>query len=115
MVQKAASAVDIPRTSIVVLDDNEKTASKSRSLRTVDKLVAEGKGLPPVYSKKLSPMEGRVKMAFLCFSSGTTGKPKVGHMLWNNTASSWRYSGRRDKPLQRHQQRGAMCYLHPCQ
>lgn len=44
----------------------------------VDDLVVEGLNSAPNYvERKLEPGEGKTKLAFLSFSSGTTGKPKV--------------------------------------
>ncbi|KAF8524800.1 phenylacetyl-CoA ligase [Hysterangium stoloniferum] len=45
---------------------------------SVDSLVSASLLSPPSYSeRKLHPGEGRTKLAFLSFSSGTTGKPKA--------------------------------------
>ncbi|KAI5124184.1 hypothetical protein M0805_000989 [Coniferiporia weirii] len=45
---------------------------------TVSELVNEGLALPTSFAeRKLSPGEGKTKLAFLSFSSGTTGRPKA--------------------------------------
>ncbi len=45
---------------------------------TIEELVADGLTRPKLFTERtLSPGEGKTKLAFLCFSSGTTGKPKV--------------------------------------
>lgn len=42
-------------------------------------LVEEGVGRKKCYTeRRLAPGEARTKIAFLSFSSGTTGRPKVG-------------------------------------
>lgn len=49
---------------------------------TVAELVGEGLTLPSSFTeRKLVPGEGKTKLAFLSFSSGTTGKPKAGSFL----------------------------------
>jgi 4-coumarate--CoA ligase len=45
---------------------------------TLDDLVAEGLNKEPHFvERRLQPREAKTKVAFLSFSSGTTGKPKV--------------------------------------
>ncbi|KAL5519237.1 hypothetical protein ACEPAH_920 [Sanghuangporus vaninii] len=45
---------------------------------TISSLVREGLSKPHYFKeRKLSPGEGKSKLAFLCFSSGTTGKSKA--------------------------------------
>ena len=44
---------------------------------TVEALVQEGLRMPGVVERRLAPGEARSKIAFVNFSSGTTGKPKV--------------------------------------
>ncbi|EIW81327.1 phenylacetyl-CoA ligase [Coniophora puteana RWD-64-598 SS2] len=45
---------------------------------TVDELVAQGLNTPPSFvERKLNPGEGKTKIAFLSFSSGTTGRAKA--------------------------------------
>lgn len=45
--------------------------------KTIDDLIQSGQSLPSVGERVLGPGEAKRKIAFLCFSSGTTGKPKV--------------------------------------
>ena len=55
-------------------------STSSLNLRTVDSLIQEGLSLPgpPLFTeRKLAKGENQKKIAFLSFSSGTTGKPKV--------------------------------------
>ena len=45
---------------------------------TISDLAKEGLAKPTSFTeRKLSPGESKTKLAFLSFSSGTTGKPKV--------------------------------------
>ena len=45
---------------------------------TISSLVKDGLSSPQYFKeRKLAPGEGKSKIAFLSFSSGTTGKPKV--------------------------------------
>ncbi|KAM6501710.1 phenylacetyl-CoA ligase [Amanita muscaria] len=76
LVLKAASNVDIPKTNIIVLD-NDGNATSTSTVPTIAKLINEGMSFPPIEDTALAPREARIKMAFLCFSSGTTGKPKA--------------------------------------
>lgn len=46
--------------------------------RTLEELIARGLRAERTYvERRLRPGEGKTKIAFLSFSSGTTGKPKV--------------------------------------
>ncbi|KAI0634357.1 phenylacetyl-CoA ligase [Trametes polyzona] len=72
---EAAKAVKLPHDRIVVLDGHK--ASKKLPFKTVEDLVND-KTLPPYAEFKFTkPGQAREKIAFLCFSSGTTGKPKA--------------------------------------
>ncbi|KAM6501711.1 phenylacetyl-CoA ligase [Amanita muscaria] len=75
LVLKAASNVNISKTNIVVLDNDGNATSST--VPTIAKLIDEGMAIPPIEDTALAPREARIKMAFLCFSSGTTGKPKA--------------------------------------
>ncbi|KAI0332187.1 phenylacetyl-CoA ligase [Cubamyces sp. BRFM 1775] len=72
---EAANAVKLPHSRIVVLDGQK--SKKKLPFKSVEDLVND-KSLPPYTEFKFSkPGEAREKIAFLCFSSGTTGKPKA--------------------------------------
>jgi 4-coumarate--CoA ligase len=74
----AAEQVGIPLDRVVPLD----TISGPRSSTVapdLHRLIAYGLAYPPNFvERRLRPGEGKTKVAFLSFSSGTTGKPKVG-------------------------------------
>lgn len=45
---------------------------------TVEKLIKAGLSKPATFvERRLNPGESKTKLAFLCFSSGTTGRPKA--------------------------------------
>ncbi|KAL5494986.1 hypothetical protein ACEPAI_448 [Sanghuangporus weigelae] len=61
---------------IFVMDEFK--ASNPFPFPTISSLVKEGLSKPHYFKeRKLSPGEGKSKLAFLSFSSGTTGKPKA--------------------------------------
>ncbi|KAL0062143.1 hypothetical protein AAF712_010985 [Marasmius tenuissimus] len=70
-VEKAAHNVGIPLDRIITIDKNAK------SYTTISQLLEEGQSLPSPPEIKLSPGEGKERIAFLNASSGTTGPPKV--------------------------------------
>ncbi|KAJ7496703.1 phenylacetyl-CoA ligase [Mycena latifolia] len=55
---------------------------------TVESLVAYGKSLPPFSQPALAPGEAKTKVAFLSFSSGTTGLPKAVCISHHNIVSN---------------------------
>ncbi|KAI1786898.1 amp dependent CoA ligase [Ganoderma leucocontextum] len=69
----AAQKAGIPHDRVVVFD--EIPGSKNVTVHT---LVEEGLAQPQAFvERRLAPGEGRRKLAFLSFSSGTTGRPKA--------------------------------------
>ncbi|TFY55235.1 hypothetical protein EVJ58_g8376 [Rhodofomes roseus] len=74
----AAKAIGLSLDRIVLFDPLENSASSSYKHLTVHELIKEGLERPQSYvERKLKRGEGRTKLAFLSFSSGTTGKPKA--------------------------------------
>jgi 4-coumarate--CoA ligase len=74
----AAQQVGIPFDRVVPLDAVRGPRSSSVA-PDLHQLVAYGLAHPPNFvERRLRPGEGKTKVAFLSFSSGTTGKPKVG-------------------------------------
>lgn len=70
----AARKVGLPINRIVLLKSFQTAGIHS----TLDDLVAEGLGMEPGFAEReLNSGEAKKKLAFLSFSSGTTGKPKV--------------------------------------
>jgi acyl-CoA synthetase (AMP-forming)/AMP-acid ligase II len=70
MALKAAKTANIPPENVVVID------AADANYRSIDELVVEGKSLPPVERIVFGRGESRRRLAFLCFSSGTSGLPK---------------------------------------
>jgi hypothetical protein len=74
----AAQQVGIPFDRVVPLDTIRGPRSSSVA-PDLHQLITYGLAHPPNFvERRLRPGEGRTKIAFLSFSSGTTGKPKVG-------------------------------------
>ncbi|EIW53371.1 amp dependent CoA ligase [Trametes versicolor FP-101664 SS1] len=70
---EAARGAGIPTERVVVFD-----AIPGASNTTVHELIAEGLDhTQQFFERKLQPGEGKRKLAFLSFSSGTTGRPKA--------------------------------------
>ncbi|KAL1694704.1 hypothetical protein GGG16DRAFT_87336 [Schizophyllum commune] len=71
----AARAAGLPAERIARFSN---AASRPSPVKTIDELVAIGASRPQGYEeRKLRPGEGKTKVAFLSFSSGTTGRPKA--------------------------------------
>ncbi|KDQ63365.1 hypothetical protein JAAARDRAFT_147605 [Jaapia argillacea MUCL 33604] len=70
---KAASLAKIPTNRIILFDPLPQSG-----LPTLDQLINEGLSNEASFvERRLKPGEGKKKLAFLSFSSGTTGKPKA--------------------------------------
>ncbi len=73
--EKAAQDAGISSSRIAILDSPK---GHTADHPTFDRLVLEGLAkLPTFEERKLSPGEGKTKIALLNFSSGTTGRPKA--------------------------------------
>ena len=72
----AAKQCNISTDRIILIDRRQ--SDGPTSFITIQSLVNEGLTQPASFvERRLSPGEGRTKVAFLCTSSGTTGRPKV--------------------------------------
>lgn len=71
---------------IVVLD-----SSPSPQHASLDNLLSSGQSLPAISELRLRKGEGKTKVAFLSFSSGTTGVPKVSTLAVHVISSQWWY------------------------
>lgn len=71
----SAHAAGVPADRVILFDvEGADTAQRL----TVQALVSQGLASAPNFTeRKLAPGEGKTKVAFLNFSSGTTGRPKV--------------------------------------
>ncbi|GBE89802.1 Acyl-CoA ligase easD [Sparassis crispa] len=71
----AATDAGIPSDHILMMEAPE---SGTATYPAVQQLTAEGLSMPQLYEeRRLRPGEAKTKLAFLSFSSGTTGKPKA--------------------------------------
>ncbi|KAG9018596.1 hypothetical protein FRB90_011264 [Tulasnella sp. 427] len=80
-----ASGLSANRVVLIAPPASSPTAS-NMALPTVEDLVQEGLALPlpPAFvEKRLAPGENQRKIAFLSFSSGTTGKPKLSLVIFS--------------------------------
>ncbi|KAF4439683.1 putative phenylacetyl-CoA ligase, partial [Fusarium austroafricanum] len=72
---KAASAVGIPQNYIFLLPLPETPAENG--FKTIEDLIAEGQNLEPLTLPAWTSGQGKRQVAFLCYSSGTSGLPKA--------------------------------------
>ncbi|KAG7108031.1 Acyl-CoA ligase easD like protein [Verticillium longisporum] len=72
---KAAKAAGIPNERIFILATPGSTARLP--FATLDELVEEGKKLPAVEPLRWTKGQGARQVAYLCYSSGTSGLPKA--------------------------------------
>jgi 4-coumarate--CoA ligase len=77
IVLSAARLVGFPLDRIILLDQSS-TSNASSMINSVPELINLGRQKPRAfYERPLDQGEGKTKIALLCWSSGTTGKPKV--------------------------------------
>lgn len=70
----AAQAAGLPSERVITFDESNQIS--------VDALIQQGlRSEPNFVERKLRKGEAKTKVAFLSFSSGTTGKPKVCQVL----------------------------------
>ncbi|KAI0657465.1 amp dependent CoA ligase [Cubamyces menziesii] len=76
---EAARGAGIPAERVVLFNDDAGVAEpRARGHVTIEQLVAEGlEQTQRFVERRLGPGEGKRKLAFLSFSSGTTGRPKA--------------------------------------
>ncbi|KAF4472862.1 amp-binding enzyme [Fusarium albosuccineum] len=72
---KAADAAGIPRDHVFILQMPNIT--KSVPFKTIDDLIEEGRNLPELEPLKWAKGQGARQVAYLCYSSGTSGLPKA--------------------------------------
>lgn len=70
---KAARAVGISDKNVFILP--VPGISAPSNLKTIEDLISEGKTLPPVPVQKWIPGQGKRQVAYLSYSSGTSGLP----------------------------------------
>ncbi|KAL2757754.1 hypothetical protein ACRALDRAFT_2097219 [Sodiomyces alcalophilus JCM 7366] len=72
---KAAKAVGISHDRIFIMP--VPGAAKTTPFATIDDLIEQGKSLPPLEPLRWVKGQGARQVAFLCYSSGTSGMPKA--------------------------------------
>lgn len=75
---KAAKSVSIPKNRVYILElPKEVTGGVTApaEFKTVDQLIQEGAKLPRLERLKWEKGQGARQVAFLCYSSGTSGLP----------------------------------------
>ncbi|KAF5385033.1 hypothetical protein D9615_001355 [Tricholomella constricta] len=74
--QAAAREVGLPADRIAFFQAPPRPFASSHS--NLDELIKYGSSIPPIYTElRFKPGEAKTALAFLSFSSGTTGKPKA--------------------------------------
>ncbi|KAH7127339.1 acyl-CoA synthetase [Dactylonectria macrodidyma] len=75
----AAHGAGIPDDRIFLLEiagEDHSVVSETIKLRTISDLVLLGQASPPLDALTWSPGQGKWQLAYICFSSGTSGLPK---------------------------------------
>ena len=75
----AADSFGLSHDRIVSFSDVDANGKACKPYSSLRELIIEGMGRERAFEEKiLSPGEAKTTIALLCFSSGTTGRPKVG-------------------------------------
>ncbi|KAL6857911.1 hypothetical protein ACO1O0_005357 [Amphichorda felina] len=96
---KASRAVGIPDEAIFILP--MPGAQTKAPFTTVDELVAQGSSLPPVAPLKWIKGQGERQVAYLCYSSGTSGLPKAVMISHKNVIANVMQAELHDTPARR--------------
>lgn len=75
---EAASKAGIPRSRIFILDMPKEFLGDAKApsdLKTVEQLIETGANLPELEALRWEKGQGARQLAFLCYSSGTSGLP----------------------------------------
>ncbi|KAK2739432.1 hypothetical protein FQN57_006561 [Myotisia sp. PD_48] len=76
---EAAANAGIPKNRVYIIDLPSQFAGPGKvpdGFATLEQLIVKGYSLPVVEKVKWAPGDGAKKVAFLCYSSGTSGLPK---------------------------------------
>ncbi|KAH8659630.1 hypothetical protein BGZ61DRAFT_465245 [Ilyonectria robusta] len=91
----AAKAAGIPHERIFILP---MPGDKKVPFKTIDDLVDEGKALPELPPLNWTPGQGARQVAYLCYSSGTSGLPKAVMISHHNVISNVMMIKQYDQP-----------------
>jgi acyl-CoA synthetase (AMP-forming)/AMP-acid ligase II len=72
---KAAKAVGITNDKVFLMEGAWEKPKQKLPFQTLDDLIEEGKSLPEIEPLRWSRGQGARQVAYLCFSSGTSGLP----------------------------------------
>jgi acyl-CoA synthetase (AMP-forming)/AMP-acid ligase II len=88
---KAARANNIPEDKVFLLDLPGQP--RDPRFRTIDDLIAEGQSLPELETLRWTKGQGARQVAYLCYSSGTSGLPVSSRLSYHaisiNALLSW--------------------------
>ncbi|MCJ1389058.1 hypothetical protein MMC18_001912 [Xylographa bjoerkii] len=95
---EAASKSNIPRDRVFLISLPKEFTGKDNpsGYRTVDQLIEEGRGLPQLEELQWAEGQGARQVAFLCYSSGTSGLPVSYGLVANDIlcyTSNWKQKG----------------------
>jgi long-subunit acyl-CoA synthetase (AMP-forming) len=77
---KAAAAVGIPESHVYLIDlpgQTRTSTDPSSGRKSLQDLVIEGREEPALDALSWEPGQGARQVAFLCYSSGTSGRPVI--------------------------------------
>jgi 4-coumarate--CoA ligase len=104
---RAAQAADIPEKNVITISESVD------GLRGVNEFIEKGKLLPPIERVKFRPGEARKRMAFLSFSSGTSGLPKGVMISHSNVIANLCQAYEVDKDIVHNGQKQVACGVLP--
>ncbi|KAJ8131113.1 hypothetical protein O1611_g2513 [Lasiodiplodia mahajangana] len=113
---KAARASNIPDDKVFTLDVPGQ--SRDSQFKTIDELIDEGGSLPELESLRWTKGQGARQVAYLCYSSGTSGLPKAVMIAHRNVIANimqirWHEdAGRRQKSIETQTQIGLLPLSH---
>ncbi|CAD6501762.1 BgTH12-02011 [Blumeria graminis f. sp. triticale] len=96
---KAARGAGIPQSRVYILElPKQFSGTRKVPFRTVWDLIAEGSSLPPLEALSWQKGQGARQVAYICFSSGTSGLPKGVMISHRNVIANVLQVAAYDKP-----------------
>lgn len=78
---EAAKAANIPESRIFLLE--LAGCAPSKTFTSVSRLIEHGRSLPPLPALRWTAGQGERQVAYICFSSGTSGLPVRSHAAFD--------------------------------